>query len=915
MSDITDLQAASSPSPDRPQPETITLSLPGDTSPKTVPAIGEESGEGAARPFGDYELLGVIGRGGQGVVYRARERHSGRLVALKMMHGERAADSADLRRFVLEARATGELEHPGIVAIHAWGEHEGHPFYTMDFVPGQPLSRLLEKGPLPCHRAVRYLTGIARAVAAAHALGIVHRDLKPGNVIIDPSDRPRILDFGLAKRQQTAPVDPNEEIIDVLPADAPFTSNPSLSAGGEGLEVKGASADQLTAKGAIVGTPAYMAPEQVRAQHDRIGPPSDVYALGAIFYEMLTGRPPFQGNSMLDTLRQVLHRQPAPIRALNPRVPASLEALCQRCLEKEPGQRYPDAGALADELESRWSRITRTRHLARLTAAAGAVILALQLAQLALTHGLGINLSMLAESAGNLAGGGLFQITAEALVRLGWVVAFGLIPCLAELALGIWLGQWVWHSSRPGLTALLWGVAAATVLAAWRALGTPFAGEVLLFFPLLLAINALLACAVAVIRWGSGQKPTAEARAPGAEPFLQKLFAARVERRPRRAARPEAPVAPWLGDFELGKTVYAGEDCVVRRARQTSLDRPVLLWVDRKPPADAPLPGVVVHHLDVLALHAVGRGPEGSYLVTAPAAATPLAELIQRHGIQPGEAVVLAARLARTLQAFHEQGVYHGRLSPEWVLVHGDWEPVLCPCGVPIRSAADPAQDLIALGRLLQSWLPPAPRAWERRWLAPVYRVANAAAKGHYLRAADLADDLERAARLARIRWRHGWVAALVAGLVLLPLLVSVIDWGGRRSMYLLLSICPAALVLGYSHGRALVYRRRLRVRDAARNRVLKGSLSSILLPAVLVLAPAVLLAVTGFPGADARAGLLAGGVAVGFWLVGAAAAGLVTFGEFLLNSLRPRPADEGAWGLDAPRNRPDNGEGTSRTG
>src|SRR5438874_7771786 len=157
--------------------------VPSDSSPSARPAATPPTGDWTleAQPFGDYELLGEIARGGMGVVYRARERHSGRLVALKMMLAGGAGDSADTHRFILEAQATGELNHPGIVAIHAWGEQDGLSFYTMDYVPGFPLSRLLKQKPLPVAKAVRYLLGIARAVAAAHTQGIVHRDLKPGN--------------------------------------------------------------------------------------------------------------------------------------------------------------------------------------------------------------------------------------------------------------------------------------------------------------------------------------------------------------------------------------------------------------------------------------------------------------------------------------------------------------------------------------------------------------------------------------------------------------------------------------------------------------------------------------------------------------------------------------------------------------
>src|SRR5712692_6470275 len=176
---------ASGPQPPMPaDPSTVDLTPeqmrdlpthgPSGSSPSAEPAATPAAGDWTleARPFGDYELLGEIARGGMGIVYRARERHSGRLVALKMMLGHGTGDSVDLRRFILEARATGELSHPGIVAIHAWGEHDGHSFYTMDYVPGSPLHRILDGNPLPVARAVRYLLGIARAVAMAHAQGI-----------------------------------------------------------------------------------------------------------------------------------------------------------------------------------------------------------------------------------------------------------------------------------------------------------------------------------------------------------------------------------------------------------------------------------------------------------------------------------------------------------------------------------------------------------------------------------------------------------------------------------------------------------------------------------------------------------------------------------------------------------------------
>ncbi|TMQ32495.1 MAG: serine/threonine protein kinase, partial [Planctomycetota bacterium] len=312
---------------------TVTPTDRSTPSAPTTSAADLESGR-QARSFGDYELLGEIARGGMGVVYRARETRSGRLVALKMMLADSALDSVYVQRFILEARATGELSHPGIVAIHSWGQHEGQLFYTMDYVPGFPLSRILKRRPLPVPRAVRYLLGIARAVAAAHAQGIVHRDLKPSNVVIDPTDQPRVLDFGLAKRHRSAAASRQEtavevtavdDVVDVLPAEAPpvFPSSPPP---------RSPTTPYATEKGTVLGTPAYMAPEQARGEHSSVGPAADVHALGAMFFELLTGRPPFEGATMMDTLIDVMEKKPASLRLLNRSIPSSIAAVCERCL-------------------------------------------------------------------------------------------------------------------------------------------------------------------------------------------------------------------------------------------------------------------------------------------------------------------------------------------------------------------------------------------------------------------------------------------------------------------------------------------------------------------------------------------------------------------------------------------------------
>jgi serine/threonine protein kinase len=830
-------------------------------------------------PCGDYELLGEIERGGMGIVYRARERQSGLLVALKMMLSERAEEPGDLRRFVLEARAMGELNHPGVVAIHSWGEHDGRPFYTMDFVPGVPLSRLLEQGPLPVARAVHYLLGIARAVAAAHGLGIVHRDLKPGNVIIDPGDQPRVLDFGLAKRRLTAPDEP-EELPEVLPLDAPLAEQV------KNLEVR-------TQKGAILGTPAYMAPEQVRGAQGLVGPPADVHALGVIFYEMLTGRPPFQTEHTYETLLQVVHEKPPPLRAANPRVPPSLEAFCGRCLEKKPQRRYPDAGALVADLERRWRRLVQVRHFAVLTVAGVVLFLLLQAGWLFLAGGLPFDLERLAHQVGELVPAApAVQAAGLVLARLLKVIPLEVGSYLVGFGALVWLAAWVWHARRPWLITVAWAVAGAALfdialLASWPlALLTPLP---VVWFG---ALGALVAAGTALGRaWSASERREIDATTPQAEPYLQRLFASRVEPRAKSAARHDG-AGTRLADFELGKTIYGGDGCTVRWGRQKSLDRPVLVWMEREPAGGgaAGVPGVVVRHPDVLALHAVGSGPQGRFLVTEPVAASALPELLQQRRLTPGEAAGLVARIARAVQAFHDQGAIHGRLTADWVLVRGDLEPVLCPCGTPGESAEQRQRDVAALGRLLEGWLPPRPRAWQRHPLAPLYRISTAVAAGAYTRPADLAADLERAGRAVQLRWRERWGDGLVLAVLVLPLL-----YRPDRPLPLLVmgGLAVGATLLGYVIARAAVQRWQLGRRLGTPPALFGGSgriraVQVVLILLLLVEAAWSVLA-SGGPGAAAPvAGLVAAGQVAGFGLLGACVAGLVTFAELLVRSLSP---------------------------
>jgi eukaryotic-like serine/threonine-protein kinase len=297
---------------DRPildRPTETETHAPGE-QPPSGPAAGTK-----VRYFGDYELLEEIARGGMGVVYKARQVSLNRVVALKMILAAELASEADVKRFRTEAEAAANLQHPNIVAIHEVGEHEGRHYFSMDYVAGTSLAALVRQNPLPAPRAARYVQIIADAIRHAHQQGILHRDLKPSNVLIDANDQPRVTDFGLAKR---------------------------ITGGSE-----------LTGTGQILGSPSYMPPEQAGARRGAVGPASDVYSLGAVLYELLTGRPPFQAETPLDTLMQVLETEPVSPRLLNPKLPRDLETITLKCLRKEPSGRYGSAAALAEDLK-RW---------------------------------------------------------------------------------------------------------------------------------------------------------------------------------------------------------------------------------------------------------------------------------------------------------------------------------------------------------------------------------------------------------------------------------------------------------------------------------------------------------------------------------------------------------------------------------
>lgn len=288
--------------------------VPGaEPSPDRVEAPEATHLSGPPPDFGPYLLLGEIGRGGMGVVYKARQKALDRIVAIKMILASHLASPEHVRRFQAEAKAAARLRHPHIVHIHEVGQVHGQHYFTMQYVEGESLATRLARGPVDAATAVRQLTAVARAVEHLHQQGVVHRDLKPSNILLDGEGQPYVTDFGLAK---------------VF-----------------------APGSESTATGVIAGTPAYMSPEQAGAPQAEIGPASDVYSLGAILYELLTGRPPFVAESPLDTLMQVLSSEPVAPRRVNPLIPRELELICLKCLAKSAADRYPSAAALADDLD------------------------------------------------------------------------------------------------------------------------------------------------------------------------------------------------------------------------------------------------------------------------------------------------------------------------------------------------------------------------------------------------------------------------------------------------------------------------------------------------------------------------------------------------------------------------------------
>jgi predicted Ser/Thr protein kinase len=269
---------------------------------------------GATPQVPGYEVLRELGRGGMGVVFEARQVRLKRPCVLKMILAGDLAGPVTRARFLKEAEVVARFQHPNIVQVHAVGEHDGRPFFEQEYAEGGSLADRLDGTPQPPEEAARLVEMLAGAMDYAHRRGVVHRDLKPANVLLAADGTPKIGDFGLAKLQE----------------------------GDDGAT--------LTHTGAVLGTPSYMAPEQAAGDGAAVGPAADIYALGVILYELLIGRAPFRGTTPLETIEQVRTLDPAPPRSLRPKLPRDLEAICLKCLEKDPSRRYADAASLADDL-------------------------------------------------------------------------------------------------------------------------------------------------------------------------------------------------------------------------------------------------------------------------------------------------------------------------------------------------------------------------------------------------------------------------------------------------------------------------------------------------------------------------------------------------------------------------------------
>src|SRR5436305_11407715 len=286
--------------------------VPNDVAPASqkIARAAELLGE-----LGDYELLDEVGRGGQGVVFRARQKSLNRIVALKVISLGQWASKAHLKRFRLEAEAAARLEHPSIVPIHEVGERDGSCYFSMKLVEGGQLDEVVRRTPMSIWQAAELIAKVARTVHYAHEHGILHRDIKPGNILLDQKGEPHLTDFGLARLVETE--------------------------------------STMTRTLDVLGTPSYMAPEQATGNNAAVSSVTDVYGLGAVLYQLLTGQPPFAGGATYETIKLLLDTEPRLPRLLNPKIDRDLSTICLKCLQKDPKRRYPSALALAEDLE-RW---------------------------------------------------------------------------------------------------------------------------------------------------------------------------------------------------------------------------------------------------------------------------------------------------------------------------------------------------------------------------------------------------------------------------------------------------------------------------------------------------------------------------------------------------------------------------------
>lgn len=312
--------------------ETVMQTEPAVNRPADTPAVGTK-----VKYLGDYELLSEIARGGMGVVYRARQTSLKRTVALKMILAGQLAGEDEVQRFHTEAEAAATLDHPGIVPIYEVGEVDGQHYFSMGYVDGPSLAELIAENPFEPREAAELMLKIAEAIAYAHHQGVIHRDLKPANVL-------------LQRRTTRNGSSLNVSASTSVDSHSSIELSPRVTDFGLAKQVQGN--DQLTASGQILGTPSYMPPEQASGRTDQIDQRADVYSMGGILYSLITGRPPFQAANALDTLMQVIEKDPLPPRQLNPKLPRDLETIALKALEKDPRRRYQSASEFAEDLAS-----------------------------------------------------------------------------------------------------------------------------------------------------------------------------------------------------------------------------------------------------------------------------------------------------------------------------------------------------------------------------------------------------------------------------------------------------------------------------------------------------------------------------------------------------------------------------------